>query len=276
MLKVMVIDDEAHIRLGIAKILSKYPGGLAIAGQHANGLEAMVQISGMGPDDLDVIITDIEMPMMDGLQFIEQAKARLPDLCIIMLSGYNDFEYARRAMRAGATDYLLKPMDKVEVFRLLDRCAARKSAAAGAADGAAVPDAEPRPAENATTERIRKLIDQSYHRDIDLTYIADQVGFNASYISKLFSRERGETITDYLNRVRIGKAKQFLRDHPGLKVYEIAHLVGYGDKIYFQKLFKRMVGMTPLEYRMGASGGEDETDRERGAHAPSTGGFAHS
>ncbi len=185
-----------------------------------------------------------------------------------ILSGYNDFEYARRAMRAGATDYLLKPIDKVEVFRLLDRCAARKPTATGTAgEGAAAPTAAaPRPAENATTERIRKLIDQSYHRDIDLTYIADQVGFNASYISKLFSRERGETITDYLNRVRIGKAKQFLRDHPGLKVYEIAHLVGYGDKIYFQKLFKRMVGMTPLEYRMGASGGE-ESDRKPGSHA---------
>ncbi|MBB6670643.1 response regulator transcription factor [Cohnella nanjingensis] len=259
MLKVMVIDDEAHIRLGIAKILSRYPGGLTIVGQHANGLEAMLQISGMRANDLDVVITDIEMPMMNGLQFIEQAKAKLPELWIIMLSGYNDFEYARRAMRAGAADYLLKPMDKVEVFRLLDRRMEAKNAAAGkAGDGpdevAAAPLAATTSGQIASTaERICKLIEQSYNRDIDLKYIADAVGFNASYVSKLFSREMGETITDYLNRVRIDKAKQFLRDHPGLKVYEIAHLVGYGDKIYFQKLFKRTVGVTPLEYRTGAS-----------------------
>ena len=261
MLKIMVIDDEEHIRLGIAKILSKYPGGVEIAGQHANGLDALLQLSGMGPDDLDVVVTDIEMPMMDGLKFIEQAKAKLPGLTIIMLSGYNDFEYARRAMRAGAADYLLKPMDKAEVFRLLDRIRDAKEAAAeragAGAPGSAAAAGEAHAAPSAspaasTADRICRLIDREYNRDIDLKYIADAVGFNASYISKLFSREKGETITDYLNRVRIDKAKQFLKDHPGLKVYEIAHIVGYGDKIYFQKLFKRMVGVTPLEYRAGA------------------------
>lgn len=270
MLKVMIVDDEEHIRLGIAKILSKYPGGLTIAGQHANGLEAMLQLSAMGPDDLDVVITDIEMPMMDGLRFIEQAKSKLPHLNIVMLSGYNDFEYARRSMRAGATDYLLKPMDKVEVFKLLDRFAEKKrELSGGGTEGTAGVEAgagaemAPAPAasaqgENGTVERIRRLLAQEYNREIDLKYIADKVGFNASYISKLFSRETGETITDCLNRMRIDKAKQFLIDHPGLKVYEIAHVVGYGDKIYFQKLFKRTVGVTPLEYRAGASGGGEE------------------
>lgn len=192
----------------------------------------MLQLSGMGPDDLDVIVTDIEMPMMDGLRFIEQAKEKLPNVVIIMLSGYNDFEYARRALRAGATDYLLKPMDKVEVFKLLDRCAEAKQAAERDAGAAAAP--APHSLGAATADRICKLIDREYNRDIDLPYIADKVGFNASYISKLFSREKGETITDYLNRVRMDKAKMLLRDHPGLKVYEIAHLVGYGDKIYFR------------------------------------------
>ncbi|MFD2333469.1 response regulator [Cohnella sp. GCM10020058] len=258
MLKVMIVDDEEHIRLGIAKILSRYPGGLEIAGQHANGLEAMLRLSDMEPDELDVIITDIEMPMMDGLRFIEQAKAKLPGVFIVMLSGYNDFEYARQALRAGAADYLLKPMDKVEVFKLLDRFAAQKRERQDGAD-----DADPQrtavaaaPAESVSTaDRICRLIDQEYNKELDLSYIADKVGFNASYISKLFSRERGETITDYLNRVRIDKAKQFLRDHPGLKVYEIAHIVGYGDKIYFQKLFKRTVGVTPNEYRGGGADG---------------------
>ncbi|MFC3800698.1 response regulator [Cohnella sp. GCM10012308] len=258
MLKVMIVDDEEHIRLGIAKILSRYPGGLEIAGQHANGLEAMLRLSDMEPGDLDVIITDIEMPMMDGLRFIEQAKAKLPDAFIVMLSGYNDFEYARQALRAGAADYLLKPMDKVEVFKLLDRFAAQKSERLDGADDAVSQRAAvaSTPAESVSTaDRICRLIDQEYNKELDLSYIADKVGFNASYISKLFSRERGETITDYLNRVRIDKAKQFLRDHPGLKVYEIAHIVGYGDKIYFQKLFKRTVGVTPNEYRGGGADG---------------------
>lgn len=253
MLKVMVVDDEEHIREGIVKILSRYQGGLEIAGQHANGLEAMLQISNMDAGDLDLILTDIEMPMMNGLDFIAQAKSKLPDLCVIMLSGYNDFEYARRAMRAGATDYLLKPMDKVEVFRLLAQCEEKKLAALqhNQTKEVTLPTAVPA-TEKTIVERIRRLLGQEYSRDIDLTYISGVIGLNASYISKVFSRQTGETITDCLNGIRIAKAKQFLRDHPNLKVYEIAHSVGYGDKIYFQKLFKRIVGVTPLEYRAGA------------------------
>ncbi|GGG78752.1 response regulator transcription factor [Paenibacillus radicis (ex Gao et al. 2016)] len=256
MLKVMVVDDEEQIRQGIVKILTRYQGELEIAGQHANGLEALLQISSMEPGDLDLILTDIEMPMMNGLDFIAQAKSKLPDLCVIMLSGYNDFEYARRAMRAGATDYLLKPMDKVEVFRLLAQCEEKKHAALqhNQTKEAALPASAPA-TEKTIVERIRKLLGKEYSRDIDLKYISGEIGLSSSYISKVFSRETGETITDCLNGIRIAKAKQFLRDHPNLKVYEIAHSVGYGDKIYFQKLFKRMVGVTPLEYRGGALDG---------------------
>lgn len=246
----MIVDDEQSIREGIVKILSKYPGGLQVAGAYANGFDAMVRIAQMEPGELDVIITDIEMPVMDGLKFIEQAKRKMPDVSVVMLSGYNDFEYARQSMRSGAADYLLKPMDKVEVFRLLDSFAEKKRAAVEGADKTRTSAAaEPAVYETSAVEQVRKLLEKEYNRPIDLPYIAKKVGFNASYISKLFSRETGETITDCLNRLRIEKAKQFLLDHPGLKVYEIAHLVGYGDKIYFQKLFKKTVGLTPVEYR---------------------------
>lgn len=250
MLNVMVVDDEEHIRHGIVKILSKYPGELRIAGAYANGFEALLGLSEMKPDELDVIITDIEMPVMDGLTFIEQAKSKMPDLVIIMLSGYDDFEYARQSMRSGATDYLLKPMDKGEVFRLLNRCEEKKRAVGESLPGnGSEAAADSTSGENGTVRKVRMLLEKEYKRAIDLNYIANKVGFNASYISKVFSQGTGETITDYLNRVRIEKAKQFLQDHPGLKVYEIAHLAGYGDKIYFQKLFKKTVGMTPNEYR---------------------------
>ncbi|MFC5404170.1 response regulator [Cohnella soli] len=250
MLNVMVVDDEQSIREGIVKILSKYPGELAVEGTYANGLDAMVRIAQMEPGELDVIITDIEMPVMDGLKFIEQAKRKMPDVSVVMLSGYNDFEYARQSMRSGAADYLLKPMDKVEVFRLLDSFALKKRAAEGEQTKT------PPPSEgNGVVEQVRKLLEKEYYRPIDLPYIAKKIGFNASYISSVFSRETGETITDCLNRLRIEKAKQFLLDHPHLKVYEIAYQVGYGDKIYFQKLFKKIVGSTPVEYRERRSEG---------------------
>jgi len=250
MLNVMVVDDEERIRAGIEKILSKYPGELHIAGSFSNGLEALVGISEMTPGELDVIITDIEMPVMDGLKFIEQAKNKMPEAFIIVLSGYNDFEYARQSLRGGASDYLLKPMDKSEVFRLLGLCERKKQASAESGNDGHAPKAETSPGvEKSAVEQIKRLIEKEYNRNLELKYIAQKIGFNASYLSKIFSHGTGETITDYINRVRIGKAKQFLLDHPGLKVYEIAHLAGYGDKIYFQKLFKKMTGLTPREFR---------------------------
>ncbi|MBW7453389.1 response regulator [Paenibacillus sepulcri] len=250
MLNVMVVDDEERIRIGIEKILSKYPGELHIAGSYSNGLEALVGMSEMKQGELDVIITDIEMPVMDGLKFIEQAKFKMPETFIIVLSGYNDFEYARQSLRGGAADYLLKPMDKSEVFRLLGLCEQKKQAARGDSDKRIPsPGYAASGIENGAVEQIKRLIEKEYNRNLELKYIAQKVGFNASYLSKIFSLGTGETITDYINRVRIDKAKQFLLDHPGLKVYEIAHLAGYGDKIYFQKLFKKMTGLTPREFR---------------------------
>jgi two-component system response regulator YesN len=250
MLNVMVVDDEERIRLGIEKILSKYPGQLRIVGLYENGFEAILDITNIKPGDLDVIITDIEMPVMNGLKFIEQAKHKMPDVFIIVLSGYSDFEYARQSLRDGASDYLLKPMDKSEVFRLLDRCEQTKKTIS---DTDIKTDAPPKAAstssEPGTIEQIKMILEKEYKRAFDLNYIADKIGFNASYISKLFSQGTGETITEYLNWLRMEKAKQFLLDHPNLKVYEVAYLVGYADKIYFQKLFKKKVGMTPNEYR---------------------------
>ena len=249
MLNLMIVDDEEHIRQGIDKILSKYSGELRVVGLHANGLEALVHISGMQPDELDVIITDIEMPVMDGLSFIEQAKRKMPNVFAIILTGYNDFEYARQSLRVGAADYLLKPMDKNELFRLLNRCEQGKKGEGEGRGGPVQAAADASTGENGVVEKIRKLLEKEYNRELDLKYIANKIGYNASYISKVFSREAGETITDYMNRIRLKKAKQFLLDHPDLKVYEIAHLSGYPDKIYFQKLFKKTVGLTPREYR---------------------------
>lgn len=250
MLNVMIVDDEERIRQGIDKILSKYPGQLRIVGLHGNGLEALLHISNLKPMELDVIITDIEMPVMDGLKLMEQAKSKMPHISIIVLSGYSDFEYARQSLRGGASDYLLKPMDKMEVFRLLDKCRQAKEARSESVKEAKIAaNAVSSISEHGTVEQVKKLLEKEYNRTLDLSYIAHKIGFNASYISKLFSQGAGETITEHLNGLRIEKAKQFLLDHPGLKIYEIAYLVGYADKIYFQKLFKKMVGMTPKEYR---------------------------
>ncbi|SFE78074.1 two-component system, response regulator YesN [Paenibacillus catalpae] len=112
MLSIMIIDDEDLIRRGLEKIISKLNEEYVVVGSFSNGFEASQELDRLAPD---VVITDIKMPYMDGLQFIEELRRRLPDTRCLILSGYNDFDYARTAMQYGVKDYLIKPVDKEEL-----------------------------------------------------------------------------------------------------------------------------------------------------------------
>ncbi|GLX70314.1 response regulator [Paenibacillus glycanilyticus] len=118
MLSIMIIDDEDLIRRGLEKIVSKLSEEYVVVGSFSNGFEASQELNRLTPD---VVITDIKMPYMDGLQFIEELRHRLPDTRCLILSGYNDFDYARTAMQYGVKDYLIKPVDKEELIANLSQ-----------------------------------------------------------------------------------------------------------------------------------------------------------
>lgn len=241
----MIVDDEELIRLGIAKILTKSELPVQIAGLYANGLEAWTELSKLQPDELDVLITDIKMPVMDGLKLIEKAKEKMPDLSVIILSGFNEFEYARQAIRFGVTDYFLKPLDKYDLYQALWKLYHRKEETQG---GEEAPQVE-RGQEHYVIERIKYILEKEYDKPFDLDRLAERVDLSPSYVSKFFRQETGQTVTDHLISIRMEKAKQFLVDFPQLKNYEIAGMVGYSDPVYFNKLFKKMTGVTPKEYK---------------------------
>ncbi|WP_438444402.1 response regulator [Gorillibacterium sp. sgz5001074] len=241
----MIVDDEEMIRLGIAKILSKSELPVQVTGLYANGLEAWTELSKLAPGELDVLITDIKMPVMDGLKLIEKAKERMPGLAVIVLSGFNEFEYARQALRFGVTDYFLKPLDKYDLFQALWKLYHAKEEARAPEE---TPQVE-RGQEHYVVERIRYFLEKEYDKPFDLEKLALRVDLSPSYVSKLFRQETGTTVTDYLIALRVEKAKQFLLDFPELKNYEIAGMVGYSDPVYFNKLFKKMAGVTPKEYK---------------------------
>lgn len=103
--------------------------------------------------------------------------------------------------------------------------------------------------ENRVVEAVKAYIQQHYTEELELQRLADRVYLTPSYLSKLFKTEAGETITDYIISVRIARAKDHLLRDPSLKTYEVGELVGYGDPAYFNKVFKKVVGLTPKEYR---------------------------
>jgi two-component system response regulator YesN len=96
--------------------------------------------------------------------------------------------------------------------------------------------------------KIRSIVQEGYARELSIAKIAEEVFLTPNYISLIFKKETGETITDYITRIRIGKAKELLRT-TDLKVMEISERVGYENPHYFSTVFKKTVGLHPLKYR---------------------------
>ncbi len=249
MIRVMIADDEEVIRRGLEKITSRMDLEVEVIGSHGNGLEAWNQLSGLSEEDIDLLITDIKMPRMDGFKLIEEARGHMKSLPIAVLSGFSDFDYARRAMRFGALDYLLKPIEKSQLYELLKRVEENKKLKAAEPQQEAVQASEG--GEHYVVEQTKSILEKEYNQNFELERLAETVGMNASYISRLFKYKTGQTITEYLIGIRIAKAKELLTGRPDLKNYEIAEMVGYSDPVYFNKLFKKICGMTPKDYKSG-------------------------
>ncbi|MEF2966426.1 response regulator [Paenibacillus sp. M1] len=128
MLRIAIVDDETTIREGLAKMIGKESDRFFIAGTFANGQEALDFID---TSEIDVVVTDIRMPLVDGLELIGELKRRRPDIRCIIMSGFTDFEYARQALRYSAVDYLLKPINKKQLFSLLHDLEQEREASLG-------------------------------------------------------------------------------------------------------------------------------------------------
>ncbi|MFC5529739.1 response regulator transcription factor [Cohnella yongneupensis] len=240
MIRIAIADDESRIRLGLAKMIEHSHIPHKITGTYSDGEEALKD---MKVNIADVLITDIKMPVIGGLQLIEELKQFNESLKFIVLSGFRDFDYAKTAIRLGVEDYLLKPINQEELYRLLDKANRERESDR---EGGDQPKGE---AEGRVVTLIKKYIEEEYRKDISLSELAEKVYLNPQYVSQLFKAQTGQTITDYLLQVRIEKAKEIMKYNLELKVYEVGELVGYQDPVYFNRLFKKITGVTPKEYR---------------------------
>lgn len=128
-LKIVIVEDEEIIRMGLAETVDWRSMGAQVAGEAADGLEGLDVVAAVRPD---VVLTDIKMPRMNGLDMAKALAEQYPEMKIVFLTSYADFEYARQAVRLNACDYLLKPVDEGELARLIIRLREQKEAAARA------------------------------------------------------------------------------------------------------------------------------------------------
>lgn len=231
--RVLLVEDEEIIRKGIKKMIEQVIGGYEVCGEAANGQEAIRMMQYVQPD---VIVTDIRMELLSGLELIQKVRVHNEKLPIIIISGHADFRYAQQAISYGASAYLIKPVDRIELMQALAKACPAQENSQEAED------------HNQMIVKVKSAILKQLDGDISLRSIANEVGLNHQYLSALFKSITGENFSHYVTRKRIEKARQLLVTS-GLKVYEIAELTGYRSEKHFSNSFKAITGVTPTEYR---------------------------
>lgn len=239
MCKVMIIDDESAIRKLLKITLEKEDLGLDIVGEAASGIEAINTIDNYKPD---IAFVDIRMPFMDGIEFSKLAIKRYPRLKIIILTAFNDFEYARDCIGIGVCEYLLKPIAREEIRETLTKL--MKEIKMGKKEEEWEEEIE---GSSNSIAKIKEYIVINYQNpEINLSSIAQQYGFNPSYLSRMFKNKTGIGLNDFLTQYRMEKAISYAKK--GKLMYLTAKEVGIPDPNYFSKCFKKYTGKIYSDY----------------------------
>ncbi|AST93410.1 DNA-binding response regulator [Sutcliffiella cohnii] len=241
-MKALIVDDEKHVRDGLNLLADWKGNGIEEVLEAENGEEAIELIATHRPA---IVFSDMRMPKMNGIELLEWIFNSKYNCKTIVVSGYDDFEYMRNAIYYNSFDYILKPIDP----EILNETLARAIGKWKEEFGGSV-ELEDREEDDTSMKAIKDYIFENYQSDVTLQDIAEKFYLSREHISRKFKQEYNETITDYLMKIRIEKAKELLTK-PQLKVYEIAYKVGYQNEKYFSKVFKKYTGLTPNEFRKG-------------------------
>ena len=198
----------------------------------------------------DILISDIRMPVMTGIELMEKARIMFPELQFIIISGFSEFEYARSAIRLQVSDYLLKPVETEELQKALNKIRLKLQERAQEESAAFNGDSENKTAEQVAFAVIEYL-QHHYNEEVNLNQIASALHYSPSYLTKIFVQQYNTTPSKYMISLRMQKAQQLLAHNPELSVRQIGETVGYPEQGYFSRIFKKYVGVSPLEYRSG-------------------------
>lgn len=244
MLKVMVVEDEELIRKGIVLAVDWKALGCLVVAEAANGVEGLEQAEKCRPD---IIVTDLKMPKMDGLEMMEKLREAGCTAYVIILTAYDSFTYAQQALRLGAVDFLLKPFHDGDLENAVLRLKKKLEKSAPSPESS-LPEVRQGTKSRYVQEAMDYISRNCADPNLSISQTAGALGLSEGHLSHLFKKETGITVGAYLTRCRIQKAMGLLRQGK-LKVYEVAEACGYRDITYFSGTFKKTVGMSPSEYQ---------------------------
>lgn len=254
-IKILVADDESYEREILTEILDKRFGREAEIRAVENGRLAVDAATLWAAD---VVLMDIEMPGINGIDAAKLIRAQRPECKLIFVTAYSLFTYAHEAVKLGACDYILKPVDPEEVERAIRQAAAQAEAqrqleAMAASSAELLESADSYDKTAMLMGKVKKYLQNNYMLyDVSLDSVSAILNLNASYFSTLFKRTFQVNFMDYLTELRMDAAKELLRD-PLRSTAEVASMVGYESASYFTRAFKKKVGITPTDYRRSAA-----------------------
>ena len=224
-MKLLIADDEKNIRNGLLS-LPWNTIGIDQTYQAENGLEALEILK---KKRIDIVISDIKMPGLSGLELAEYVSKNNLDTAVVLLTGFSEFEYAQKALRNGVLDYMLNG----EVTSSKDYQEQISWHFRGVQEQAM---------------EILKDMAHNYSQGVSLNSLAEKYHYSVAYLSRMIKKETGYSFSEILTSLRLAQAAEMLQKEYG-KISVIGEQAGFSEQKYFSQAFKKVFGMSPGEFR---------------------------
>ena len=270
MYSILIVDDEPLIRRGMKTFINFEKYKIDTIYEAENGNSASRIFSEKLPD---LVLLDINIPFKDGLSLAKEMKDLKKDVKIAIISGYDYFEYAQKAVKIGVEDYILKPVSKADINEIIARLIFKLEDEKKYNEAKKIIEKinignqfEKVTSNSGYKDIILKNIEEQYSNvSFNLNSLADSMNLSSGYLSSLFKNLFGVSFQDYLNNMRMEKAKLLLLTTE-LKNYEIGVLVGIDNFNYFNSKFKKTFGITPKEFKKQVLEKSDSSNKEKNHH----------
>ena len=248
---VMVVDDEYLIVAGLINIINNfYFPNLTVIGfsDSEKAYEYMMQ------ETVNVVIADIHMPGINGLDLLSAFRKKSSNCKFIILSGYQEFVYAQKAIKLEVVEYLIKPVDEAELNSILRNLYKNFYHIYPEEYNEMLPVnmkvyTKDRSGYSKQLQMLLDFIDLHYSRDVSLTKLSELSKLHPNYISSLFVKELNMNYMKYIGGLRLNKALQMLNENIDMPVATLAMNLGYSSERQFYRMFKHLMKLTPNEYR---------------------------
>lgn len=247
MYKALIVDDEKHVSQAIIALGEWEKYSIKEPFYASNGQDGLTAMREIRPN---IVFVDMKMPIIDGREFLRLATAEFINVQYIVISGYNEFELARAALKFSVIDYLLKPIDEDELNSAIEKAILNLNKKSS--DELQKNEKQEIRIETSSpkyiTKEIKHYIDDNYFKEITLSMFSDKYHFSKEYLTKIFKEHYNCGIYEYALNMKMSRARELLGNSE-ISINEISLRLGYSNNNYFSKAFKNFNGYSPSKYR---------------------------